>query len=398
VTELEKLSNHSSKLPGRVLYVIGSLAVGGAERHVVAVASALQRRGWQTTVFALSLQGPLLSALKEAGVTVKGPNLPVWLASILGQRLGAWFRSALAVAMIAIELRRHPGAVSHFFLPSAYILGGLAAWFVNAYPRVMSRRSLNLYQIKHPRYRMLERFLHARMDTLLGNSLAVVKELHAEASGRTPVRLIYNGIESKRIQHGLRERTRIELGLDGGMLAILVVANLIPYKGHEDLLSALGLVKESLPANWRLLCVGRDDGIGTLLQEQARILGIETNVMFLGPRICVEEYFAAADIAVSASHEEGFSNAVLEAMRAGLPIVVTDVGGNPEAVVNRVTGYVVPSHNPKALGSSILKLALNPHRAEMGARGRARVVEKFSMEACLDAYEKLYFDLKSKRR
>lgn len=245
---------------------------------------------------------------------------------------------------------------------------------------------------------MLERFLHPRMDTLLGNSLAVVNELHAEACGRAPVRLIYNGIEDSRTPHGIRERKRIELGLEDGVLVIVVVANLIPYKGHEDLLNALALVKESLPANWRLLCVGRDDGIGASLRELARVLGIETNVMFLGSLLCVEECLAAADIAVSASHEEGFSNAVLEAMRAGLPMIVTDVGGNPEAVVDCVTGYVVPSHNPEALGSSILKMALSPRRVEMGARGRARVIEKFSMEACIDAYEMLYFDLKARQQ
>ena len=388
----------SHRARGRILYVIGSLAVGGAERHVVAVASALRQRGWQPTVFALSPTGALLERLTKANVPVVGPKLPVWVATILGPRLAGWLGSIFSVAMITMHLRRHPGTVAHFFLPAAYILGGLAAWFANAHPRIMSRRSLNYYQIKHPQYRKIEHFLHPRMDVLLGNSLAVVNELQAEVQGRVPVRLIYNGIEPRGILPGIRAGMRGELGLSDDALLIVVVANLIPYKGHEDLLKGLGLVKESLPTSWRLLCIGRDDGIGASLQELAKALGIDNNVIWLEPRLDVQDCLAASDIAVSASHEEGFSNAVLEAMMAGLPIVATDVGGNPEAVVDGVTGYVVPSRNPTALGNAILNLAIDPHRAELGASGRTRVIEKFSMEACLDAYETLYFDAGLKRR
>jgi glycosyltransferase involved in cell wall biosynthesis len=331
-------------------------------------------------------------------VLVKGPAIPPWISLIFGQKLGGWLRSLLAMAMIASELRRHPGTVAHFFLPAAYILGGLAAWFANAHPRIMSRRSLNRYQGKHPTYRKIEHFLHPKMDVLLGNSLEVVKELQVEVQGRTPVGLIYNGIESWVIQPHIRRQKRSELGLDNEILIVIIVANLIPYKGHADLINALALVKESLPTGWRLLCIGRDDGIGACLQELAKTLDIEANVTLLGSRFNVKDYLAAADLAVSASHEEGFSNAVLEAMMAGLPLVATDVGGNPEAVADGVTGYIVPSHNPRLLGSAILKLSLDPNRERMGAYGRERVVKEFSMKKCLDAYEALYFDLKSKRR
>lgn len=386
-------TDSSVRARGRILYVIGSLAVGGAESHVVTVASALSLRGWQPTVFALSPTGALLDRLKKAKVPVVGPELPAWVAKIFGPRLTGWLGSIISVLMITIYLRRHPGTVTHFFLPAAYILGGLAAWFANAYPRIMSRRSLNRYQIKHPIYRKIEHFLHPRMDVLLGNSLAVVTELQFEVQGRAPIRLIYNGIEPWSILPGTRAAMRHELGLCDDALLIVVVANLIPYKGHEDLLKGLGLVKERLPTGWRLLCIGRDDGIGLSLQGLAKALGIETNVIWLGPRLDVQNCLAASDIAVSASHEEGFSNAVLESMMAGLPVIATDVGGNPEAVLDGVSGYVVTSRNPAALGGAILKLAIDPHRGEFGARGRIRAIEKFSLKACLDAYETLYFDV-----
>ena len=169
-------------------------------------------------------------------------------------------------------------------------------------------------------------------------------------------------------------------------------------KDNRDLLVALDLIKEIMPVCWSLLLIGRDDGIGNFLKERAKLLGIDANVLWLGSRLDVHECLAAADIAVSASHEEGFSNSVLEAMKEGLPTVVTDVGGNPEAVENGVTGYVVPCRDPIALGDAILKLALDPKRAELGARGRSRVKERFSMDACINAYERLYFDLANERK
>jgi glycosyltransferase involved in cell wall biosynthesis len=385
-------STSLSTQPRRVLYVIGSLAVGGAERHVVAVATGLRQRGWQTGVFALSPQGPLRSVLEAVGVQVMGPMMPAWLEAALGRRLGSWARSLCAVATLAAVLLRRRGTVVHFFLPAAYILGGLAAWLVGAHPRIMSRRSLNRYQLKHPRYRKVEHFLHPRMDVLLGNSAAVVRELEIEAAGQTPVRLIYNGIEPVAMPMGDRVRSRHELGLDNAALVLVVVANLIPYKGHADLLQGLAQVSAGLPEGWRLMCVGRDDGIQPALQALAADLGIGANVLWLGARMDVPACLVAADIAVSSSHEEGFSNAVLEAMLAGLPMVVTDVGGNPDAVVDGVTGFVVPAHSPEALGQAILRLARDPQRGAMGARGRARVIETFSMTACLDAYEALYVE------
>lgn len=387
-------STSPSEKPRRVLYVIGSLAVGGAERHVVAVAMGLRRRGWQTCVFALSPQGPLRSVLEAAGVQVMGPMIPARLEAAMGRRLGSWARSLCAAVTLAVVLLQRRGTVVHFFLPAAYILGGLATWLVGVHPRIMSRRSLNRYQLKHPHYRKVEHFLHPRMDVLVGNSAAVVRELEIEAAGQTPVRLIYNGIEPAAMPLGDRVRSRHELGLDNSSLILVVVANLIPYKGHADLLEGLAQISGGLPEGWRLMCVGRDDGIQSALQAKAADLGIGGNVLWLGARMDVPACLVAADIAVSSSHEEGFSNAVLESMLAGLPTVVTDVGGNPEAVVNGVTGFVVPAQSPEALGQAILRLVRDPQRGAMGARGRARVIETFSMTVCLDAYEALYVESK----
>ena len=85
---------------------------------------------------------------------------------------------------------------------------------------------------------------------------------------------------------------------------------------------------------------GRDDGIGSSLKTKTRKLGIAEHVRFLGQRPDVVELLRIADIGLQCSHEEGFSNALLEAMAAGLPTIATDVGGTAEAVVDGVTGLL----------------------------------------------------------
>ena len=95
------------------------------------------------------------------------------------------------------------------------------------------------------------------------------------------------------------------------------------------------------------------------------------------------------------SHQEGFSNAILEAMSMSLPLIVTDVGGNAEAVENNITGYVVEKQNIDALTHSLAKLiSLKGQRTKMGLAGK-RLLEKFSLDSCVANYISVYKDLLS---
>jgi glycosyltransferase involved in cell wall biosynthesis len=258
--------------------------------------------------------------------------------------------------------------------------------------RIMSRRSLNLYQTKHALFGRIERWLHPKMDLICGNSQAVVADLVNEGVRQDQLQLIYNGVAPNRF-HCARSRREVleELRIDPGALVIVIVANLIPYKGHADLIEALGLVRDRLPDPWVCLCVGRDDGIGDELRTRANGLGLGDRTRFLGSRADVPDLLRASDIGLLCSHEEGFSNAIIEGMICGLPMVVTDVGGNAEAVVHGVTGLVVPARDPEALGQALLQLCQDPERrSRMGKAGQKRAHSHYSIEACVAAYEALY--------
>jgi len=144
-------------------------------------------------------------------------------------------------------------------------------------------------------------------------------------------------------------------------------------------------------AGGRLLAIGRDDGIGVGLKRQAEALKIADNILWLGERADVEELLAASDIFVLPSHQEGFSNALLEAMASNVAPIATAVGGNVDAVTDNETGLLVPPNDPPSLASAILRLAKDQTlRRRLADAARLCVDQHFSLNACVDRYEKLY--------
>lgn len=375
--------------PRKITYVIGSLDLGGAEKHICLVAPALKERGWELEIYCLTRRGVQADQVEAAGVKIIGPPSEIGDSQTAIGKLVRLVASGIKL-FVHLVSRRPP--IVHFFLPAAYLVGAPIAVAARVPVRVMSRRSLNHYQGKHPFLARIERFMHRRMQMLLANSQAVLRELREETADGVAIELIYNGVEISSADSPQAVDTH-SADLHGGSdaLTLVIVANLIPYKGHADLFRALATVAISLPRSWTLLCVGRDDGIGAALTDLARELSIGSNVRFLGSRTDIPAILASADIGILCSHEEGFSNAILEGMAVGLPMIVTDVGGNAEAVVDRETGFVVPARDPAALGAALAMLASRPDlRKLMSAAARRRAEMRFSLARCVENYDTLY--------
>ena len=161
---------------------------------------------------------------------------------------------------------------------------------------------------------------------------------------------------------------------------MIVVSNFIRYKGHEYFLRAWRQVLVEFPSAVALLA-----GDGVFRAEIERIcddLNIRQSVRFLGVRPDVPALLALADVYVHPSLQEGYSNALLEAMAAGKAVVATAVGGNVEAVSDGVTGLLVPPADAVALERAITRLLGDGHTARaMGERARRYVHERYEMNA-----------------
>ena len=373
----------------RLLVVTESMGVGGTESHLLRLLPRLSASGWKSAVFCVSGRGERADELESRGVEVSCAQRAE-TQSIIGRRPTRILHAAGGLFWF---IRRWHPQIAHFYLPGPYLIGAPIAIAQQVPLKIMSRRSLSVYQQNWPMVAGIERALHRQMDALIGPSGAVVSQLLEEGAPEAKVRLIYNGIEAKE-PLATRAASRRELGIDENALVGIVVANLIHYKGHQDLIKGLGQVGPQLPPNWLVLLVGRDEGLGTKLKLLAGNEGIAGHIRFLGQRSDVPCLLSAADFGLLTSHEEGFSNFILESMAAELPMIVTAVGGNPEAVVNEETGLVIPTHNPGAIGSAVLRLACKPElRMRLGAAGRDRVIRKFSLDRCAAAHAELYEEL-----
>lgn len=377
------------------MFVIGTLDIGGAETQLVEMARALDPR-FAPSVCCLASSGPLAGRLADAGiaVTVIGLHSP---------RQGrGWSRFLPAVARVPIDVARFiwhvrttRPAIVHGVLMHAYVLGALAGKLTGVPVVVSSRRSQSFFKAGRPILRLGEQVANRWTHRVVANSEAVKQDAVAfEGLHPESIDVIYNGVDLEvydQVDDRTRQALREELHLGCGPV-VIVVANLIGYKGHAYFLRAWAEVCHSIPDAVALL-VG-DGPVRAQCEAEVRELGIARNVRFLGVRRDVPALLTVADLLVHPSLHEGFCNALIEAMAASRPVVATDVGGNREAVADGLTGLLVPACDAGRLAEATLSVLREPDRgAAMGRAGRQRVADRFQRRRMLRQYETLYDDL-----
>lgn len=369
--------NERPDRPLRVTYLIGSLEVGGAEQQMVRLINHLDRTRYQPSVLCLYRGGPLEKKL-DPDVPVAGVQLDT-----VQHRGGVRSKALLALRIlwtIARGLSRQRPDVLHAFMPTAYVLGAIAAWPLRVPVVIASRRALVTFHIyDYARWRVLARLANRFIDLHLCNSEAVRR--HAVLKeGLDPLKteVVYNGLDLDPLpdaRPGLPEGWRTE-----GSLMVACVANLIHYKNHRMLLDAFASARAGDP-RLRLVLMG-DGPERQALVEQAERLQIDDAVVFAGLVDNAAGLLPGFDIAVLSSNEEGFPNAVMEALASRVPVVATAVGGVVELVSDGVEGFVVPPDDAAAMATGILTLAQDPElRETMGEAGRARIARQFAVSS-----------------
>jgi glycosyltransferase involved in cell wall biosynthesis len=368
----------------RVVYMVHTLAVGGAEEMVLNLVRHLPPR-FEPMVCCINSAGPI-------GEEIRGTGTPV---SVLGLTPG--LRRPWHLAGLRRYLRYEKPAIVHTFLLTASLYGRLAA-ALEGVPIVIGTE-VNIYERKRSHHVLAERLLMNVTDRVIVSARSVrefyVQQVHADPS---KVDVIYNAVDWSMLQPAesaaTRGRMRAALGLAPDAKVAGVIARLTEQKGHRFLLEALaGPSLEDV----RLLVVG-DGPLRGELRAEAERLGIASRVMFLGARRDLGDLLAALDVFVMPSLWEGLPLSLILAMGAGLPVVATGVAGIPEVVTDGQTGWLVPPADSAALTRALAVTFGDQARAiQIGRAARQWVRPRFGVGEYVDAVTALYDRLLTQR-
>lgn len=340
-----------------VLYVIGSLESGGTENQLLLlIKEILKDKTFSPQIFVLNPSGPLLSEVKALSIRIHNggynSNVSKLKKSLL--LLRAFLR------LLSVVITENPQVI-HGFLPLTNFMAAVCGKITLTKKIVTSRRALNNHQNHSIFWRAADKVSSRLSHVVTANALAVKEDTFRREGGpKEKIRVIHNAIDFDRFNTSeeVREKTRKALSLNDSDVVLIIVANLIPYKGHQELIGAVAALKsDSLIV--QLLVVGEDRGSGSELQLLAQNLNVSDQIKWLGLRTDVPELLAASDIYVSASYEEGLSNSLLEALAAGKAIVATKVGGTPELLEQGKFGILVNPRDSQSLAQGIRLIILN---------------------------------------
>jgi glycosyltransferase involved in cell wall biosynthesis len=358
-----------------ILFVIDQLGavLGGGERVALRLASLLPNLGFRASILTFSIHPDCPLS--------QNPGCPIYVLPL--QRTYD-LRAMQAVFALRRFLREQDVRIVQTFFESSDLWAGIVTRLTSEARLVWSRRDMGILRTRKHQlaYRMMSSLPHAVFavsDQVREFSIAV------DRISPDRVHTVYNGIDIS--AYGKVCRVPPE-----GEIRIATVGNIRRVKGHDVLLGAAPLILKEFPrAVFSIAGQVSEPDYFAELKEISLRLGIANRVRFEGGVEHVPKYLDGAHVFVLPSRSEGFSNSLVEAMAASLPVVATRVGGNGEAVEDGVTGLLIPTENPPALADAVLSLLSDRSMARaMGEAGYRRVAREFTTEAMLRRSAELY--------
>ena len=362
-----------------VVFLLGNLTDGGSETKTVGLANRLSQSGVDVHIVYLGAPHTLRSAISE--------NVAVKFLDRRGKYSIGAYR--------ALKSYVNSNDIESVFCINYYPL--IYGWPVCRFGtgRIRCIGAVNTFEFTSLRDRffmLIYAYILRRCDLVVFGSQAQQRlwldkyRLRLDKSV-----LIYNGVDAEHFQSTstLSEEFRESLGIDRDTTVIGCVAHLRPEKSHRDLLAAMKILAKLPGQNTVLLLIG--GGPEELqLRRYVETHNLSKLVRFCGAVPDVRPYLEIMDIFVLPSSTEVFSNAILEAMAVGLPVVCTAVGGSVEMVVNGETGFTYPRHDINSLVEMLQTLIVdNDKREQFGRQGAMRVREVFSIERMDDQYAEI---------
>jgi L-malate glycosyltransferase len=350
---------------------------GGGERIALKIASFLPQHGYRASILTFSVH-PGCEGLKSAAC-------PVYVLPL--QRTYD-FDAIRAAFSLRRFLREERIQIVQTFFESSDLWAGLVAKTMSDAKLIWSRRDMGI--LRTGKHKLAYRLLSGMPDMVFAVS-EQVRRHGIEVDRIAPARVltVYNGLN---ISHW---RTISRPVKAAGRSIVATVGNIRRVKGHDIFIRAAAMVvQESPEVTFKIAGQVLEPEYFKELESLVRELKLEKHFEFVAGIEKPQEFLSAMDIFVLPSRSEGFSNAIIEAMAASLPVIATNVGGNAEAVEDGVSGRIVPPEDAGALAAAILELLSDSSRArEMGEAGRRRVEKKFTMDAMMDQITRVYAGL-----
>ena len=382
----------------KILYVIDAYEVGGGERFLTnLLRHGLMKEDFEEWVCTLREAGyfkkiksegiPVINLLRGSGPRL-GFNIPKWRKVLTG------LTTMVALPRLVRLIRQERFCVVVSIGYPASLVVAAASWFV--------RRPAYVYRCAYPRSILLpfEKLLMGavlkRYQSIVCVSGAVRESLLTQFSWLAPrTTIIHNGVSLKNIQkdslakaeHCSDVRKRMQIGTKE--IVFISMGRFVPEKGYDVLIKAFQSV---LARNSSAVLIFIGDGpLRHSIEAEVAQSGIRERVRFLGIVKNPFDVLAIGDVFILPSRSEGFSNALLEAMSVGLPVIASDIDSVCEVIDHEVTGLLVPKMDVAALAGAMDTLARNALlREQLGRKAKELMLEKFSINAVRERYNALY--------
>jgi len=381
-TAIAPLPSRRCDAPKRLLLLSTAMAIGGgAEEQVIRLGYAFQGRGWKVMIVSMLPPGVMPADFACHGIPLAHLNMRRGVPDPRG-----------LYRLVRLIRQFRPDLV-HSHMTHANLLARAARIFAPFPALVCTLHNLTMAGVQRDHTTVFE-FAHRISDGLAERTTTICHAasdyyIQRRAVPASKMMVVPNGIDCQRYfpNPSARRRLREEMGIDGDFVW-LAIGRLELQKAYPTMFRAFAQLDS--PRSTLLVC-----GQGSLRDQLVAVaaeLGIGSRVRFLGLRSDIPELMSAADGFVLSSDMEGLPLVLLQACAAGLPIVATNVSGNPEVVIHGVNGYVVAPGAPDALAAAMDRVASLPRseRCAKGRAGRARVQSMFEVEPVVDRWEQLF--------
>jgi len=350
--------------------------LGGGERIILRMARLLPQYGFRVSILTF-LMDP------ESPVFQEVPACPLY---VLPLRRTYDFNALCSANVLRKFLKKQNIKIVQTFFESSDLWAGMVVKTFSSAKLIWSRRDMGI--LRSPKHQIAYR-LFARLPDHIFAVSEQVRRHCIEVDRIEPARVetIHNGI-------ALSSREAPHPSLHGSP-RVTTVGNIRRVKGHDVFIRAAAMVLKHCPdASFSIAGSILEPDYFQELEALIEELDISQQFRLTGPTTRVAVHLESNDIFVLPSRSEGFSNAIIEAMSESLPVIATDVGGNSEAVVNKLSGFIVAADDVVALADAITILCLDPKLArDMGKVGRQIVEDRFSEEAMMRRIQSAYVAL-----